>query len=131
MNMSEQIAGLSSAEVEERVQKGQVNISREKNGKSYPEIILTNLFTFFNIVWAVIAVILIALGSFSNLTFLFIIIPNVLIAIVLECRAKHTVEKLSVTTDPKATVIRDGEEREILASELVLDDVMVLSLIHI
>ena len=132
MNTNEQLdnkpLGLTSDEVAERVARGEVNVCKEKNGKSYPEIILTNLFTFFNIVWAVIAIILIALGSFSNLTFLFIIIPNVLIAILLECRAKHTVEKLSVTTDPKAVVIRDGEERLILANELVLDDLMVLSM---
>ena len=75
--------GLSTDEVRERIEKGQVNISKEKNGKSYPEIIFTNLFTFFNMVWAIIAVILCILGEFKNLTFLPVIIPNILIAIIL------------------------------------------------
>ena len=75
--------GLSTDEVKEHIEKGQVNISKEKNGKSYPEIIFTNLFTFFNLVWAIIAVILCILGEFKNLTFLPVIIPNILIAILL------------------------------------------------
>ena len=118
--------GLSTDEVKERIEKGQVNISKEKNGKSYPEIIFTNLFTFFNLVWAIIAVILCVLGEFKNLTFLPVIIPNILIAIILECRAKATVEKLSVTTDPRVRVVRDGEIVEIMASEIVLDDLMIV-----
>lgn len=118
--------GLSTDEVRERIEKGQVNISKEKNGKSYPEIIFTNLFTFFNMVWAIIAVILCILGEFKNLTFLPVIIPNILIAIILECRAKATVEKLSVTTDPRVRVVRDGEVVEIMASEIVLDDLMIV-----
>ena len=118
--------GLTGDEVRERVERGQVNVSTEKNGKSYPEIIFTNLFTFFNMVWAIIAVILCILGEFKNLTFLPVIIPNILIAIILECRAKATVEKLSVTTDPRVRVVRDGEIVEIMASEIVLDDLMIV-----
>ncbi len=116
--------GLTAADVHARTEAGQVNVNREKSGKSYGRIILTNLLTFFNMVWAVIAALMISLGEYSNLTFLFVIIPNVLIAIVLECRAKHTVEKLSVTTDPKATVVRDGVLTEIPGEALVLGDVM-------
>ena len=122
------VVGLTSAQVEEQVAKGNVNISKEKAGKSYFRIVLDNLFTVFNTVWAIIAVILIICGSFTNLTFLFIIIPNILIATVQEIRAKKTVEKLSVTTQPRAVVIRDGKEVEIDAKEIVLGDIMRIEL---
>ena len=84
--------GLTSDEVRAQVEAGNVNTVKEKVGKSYGRIIADNLLTFFNFVWAVVALILISIGSFKNLTFLFIIIPNVLIAIVQEIRAKRTVE---------------------------------------
>ena len=122
--------GLTQAEVDVRIAEGRVNRVKEKNGKSYLGIVLTNLLSFFNMVWALIAVLLIAMNETSNLTFLPVIIPNILIAIILECRAKYTVEKLSVTTDPHATVVRDGTVREILASELVVDDVVYVESGH-
>lgn len=122
--------GLTKDEVSQRVSEGRVNVVKEKNGKSYFGIILSNLLTFFNMVWALIAILLCCLESYSNLTFLPVIIPNILIAIILECRAKHTVEKLSVTTDPRARVIRDGALVEISASELVVDDVVYIESGH-
>ncbi len=121
-------ASLSREEAAARAAKGQANITNEKNGKSYFQIVITNLLTFFNLVWGIIAALMIALGQFNNLTFLFVIIPNVLIAIIQECRAKHTVEKLSVTTDPRATVIRDGEAVSVMATEIVLGDVIKLDM---
>ena len=120
--------GLSSEQAKSLKEQGLSNVSTEKNGKSYWRIVTDNLLTFFNILWGIVAILMIACNSFSNLTFLAIIIPNVLIAIVQECRAKHTVEKLSATTDPKATVVRDGVLVEIDASDIVLGDVVQLSL---
>ena len=124
----EEIIGLTSAEAAAEAAKGNSNISKEKVGKSYARICFENLFTFFNFVWAIVATVLISIGSINNLTFLCIIIPNVLIAIVQEIRAKRTVEKLSVTTEPKAIVMRDGEFVEIDAKDIVLGDVMKIEL---
>ena len=121
-------SGLSSEEIDKQKELGNVNVVTEKVGKSYGRIIAENLFTFFNFVWAIVAAVLISIGSFTNLTFLFIIVPNVLIAIVQEIRAKRTVEKLSVTTEPKATVIRNGELCEIDVSEIVVGDVMKIEM---
>ncbi|MBO5907503.1 MAG: HAD-IC family P-type ATPase [Clostridia bacterium] len=120
--------GLTRAEVEKQIALGNKNVVNEKVGKSYGRIIADNLLTFFNFVWALVAVVLISIGSFKNLTFLFIIIPNVLIAIIQEIRAKRTVEKLSVTTEPKATVVRDGELVEIDVSDIVLGDVIKIEI---
>jgi len=122
------LSGLTSREVEEQVALGNVNVSNEKVGKSYGRIVADNLLTFFNLVWALVSVVLVAVGSFKDLTFLFIIIPNVAIAIIQEIRAKRTVEKLSVTTEPRATVIRDGVEKEINVADIVLGDVMKIEI---
>ncbi len=116
--------GLTSDDVSARIELGQTNTAKGKAGKSYLKIITDNLFTFFNFIWAIVTGVLIAFGSFNNLTYLVVVIPNILVAIIQEMRAKHTVEKLSVTTDPKATVVRDGALWDIDATELVLDDVV-------
>lgn len=124
----EELLGLTDSELREQIALGNINKVKEKAGKSYLKIITDNLFTFFNFVWAIVAVVLIIMGSTSNLTFLAVIIPNVLIAIVQEIRAKRTVEKLSVTTEPKATVMRGGKESEIDVSEIVLGDIIKIEL---
>ncbi len=130
MNKNTEITGLTQSEVDKQKHLGNVNKTKEKAGKSYIKIISDNLLTFFNLVWAVVTLVLVASGSFTNLTFLFIVIPNILIATFQEIRAKRTVEKLKVTTEPKATVIRDGTEEVIDVSEIVLGDVMKIERGH-
>ena len=120
--------GLASEEVDLQITLGNVNTTKEKTGKSYFRIIKDNLFTPFNLIWAIVAGVLIAFGSYANLTFLAVVLPNTIIAIIQEIRAKATVEKLSVTTDPKAQVVRDGELWEIDARELVLGDVVKIDI---
>ena len=120
--------GLTSEEVRQRVERGQVNVSNIKAGKSYGRIVLDNLLTYFNLIYAVVSLVLISFGSFSNLTYLAVVVPNLLIAIIQEWRAKATVEKLSVTTDPRATVVRDGVEVDINATQIVLGDLMRLEM---
>ena len=119
-------SGLSYEEVARLTEEGKVNISHEKVGKSYFEIVRDNLFTFFNLIWAIVALLLILCKSYVNMTFLSVVIPNVVISIVQEIKAKKIVEKLAVTTDPKATVIREGELATINAEDIVLGDVVLL-----
>ena len=123
-----QVTGLTAAEVEARRAEGKVNLTKKKHGKSYLKIVTDNLLTFFNLVWAIVAAIMIAFGSFGNLTFAFVVVPNILLAIIQEARAKAAVDKLSVTTEPRATVVRDGAAVEIPAEEIVLGDVMRLEI---
>lgn len=120
--------GLTSEEVAVLKKEGKVNISDEKVGKSYGKIIRDNLFTYFNLVWAIVTLLLVICKSFTNMTFLGVIIPNIVISTFQEMKAKRTVEKLSVTTEPKATVIRDGELVNIDANEIVLGDVMLVEM---
>ena len=120
--------GLSREEAAKRKSEGKANIVTDKNGKSYLKIIADNLFTFFNLVWAIITVVLILCESYKNLTFLVVVAANTGIAIIQEIKAKRAVEKLSVTTDPQATVVRDGELITIKAEEIVLGDVMLVEI---
>ncbi len=120
--------GLTAQEVERLKAEGKTNISNEKVGKSYGRIIFDNLFTYFNLIYLIVSILLISLQSYKNLTFLAVVIPNTLIAMILEIKAKRTVEKLSVTTEPKAIVLRDGELLSVNAEEIVLGDVMYLEI---
>ena len=119
--------GLSEREVEERIQQGKQNIPVEAPSKSVKEIVLTNIFTYFNLIFAVIAGLLILVGAFRELTFLPIIIANTLVGIIQECRSKKILDKLAVLHAPKANVVRDGKKQIIRAEELVLDDVVIFT----
>lgn len=117
--------GLNRQQVEEYTRNGWTNEPVDPPLKSVQEIIQSNVFTYFNLVFAVLAVLLIVAGSFRNLTFLPVIIANTCIGIFQEIRAKNTLDKLSVLNAPKAVVVRDGQKWEIPAEELVLDDIVL------
>lgn len=117
--------GLSSAQVHEYVQNGWTNKAVEPPTKTIPKIIKSNLLTYFNLVFAVLAVLLTVAGSFRNMSFLLIVVANLLIGIVQEIRAKKVLDRLSVLNSPTAPVIRDGQQAEIPAEELVLDDIVI------
>lgn len=121
------INGLTEAEVEERIAKGLTNETDISTGKSQKEIILSNTVTYFNLIFLVISVLLIMVGSFRNLTFLPIIIGNTLIGIIQEIRAKKTLEKMSLLSAPHADVIRNGVMQQVYSEKLVLDDVIFLT----
>ena len=120
--------GLNEAELKERTERKLFNVSKNKSSKSIFKIIFENLFTYFNLIWAVIFVALIVVEAYSNLLFIIVIILNTLIAIIQEIKAKRTVEKLSLVSSPKITVIRNGKEFNIPANQLVLDDIIKLSM---
>lgn len=117
--------GLSSAQVHEYVQNGWTNKAVEPPTKTIPKIIKSNLLTYFNLVFAFLAVLLTVAGSFRNMSFLLIVVANLLIGIVQEIRAKKVLDCLSVLNSPTALVIRDGQQAEIPAEELVLDDIVI------
>ena len=122
--------GLSEEIVNQRKEQGLVNLSKNPTNKSYTQIIIGNIFTFFNILmFAVAAVLLIVVGPMvvTNLMFLLIIICNLLIGTIQECKSKHTIEKLKLLSDSKIKVRRNGQEVSILPSEIVLDDVILLN----
>ncbi len=119
--------GLTQEQVQERISQGEVNHAVESASKSQKEIIYSNIFTYFNLVFFVIAILLIVVGSFRDLTFLPVIIANTLIGIIQEMRSKKVLDNLSILNAPKSTVVRDGEKKVIQAEELVLDDIVIFT----
>lgn len=117
--------GLTDEQVEEYRGNGWGNEAVASPSKTIPEIIASNVFTYFNLIFTVLGVLLILVGSFRDLTFLPIILANTLIGIIQEIRAKRTLDKLSVLNAPKAHAIRNGKEVELYSEELVLDDIVV------
>lgn len=119
--------GLSTGQVEQRYAQNLVNNTKIKTSKSYFSIFYKNIFTFFNMIWLIIAIALCCAHAFKELLFVFVIIANTAIAIIQEIRAKVTVEKLSLQTLPHVIAIRNGQEVEINSSNIVLDDLIKLS----
>lgn len=121
------ITGLTDEEVRQRVEEGLTNRADISTDKTTKEIVISNVFTYFNLIFLVITKLLIMVGSFRNLTFLPIIIGNTVIGIVQEIRAKKTLEKMSLLNAPRADVIRNGSVKQISTEELVKDDVILLT----
>ena len=122
--------GLSDADVSYMKEMHQINIAKSPTNKSYLQIILGNIFTFFNILMFVVAALLLLIVGprvVTNLLFLGIIFFNLLIGTIQECKSKHTIEKLKLLNDSKSVVRRNGVDQQILPSEIVLDDVIILS----
>jgi len=118
--------GLSTEQIEERKLHGLVNNTKVKSSRTYTSIVLKNLCTFFNFLWLILAVALIFVGAYADLTFLVIITINTGVSIFQEIKAKKTVEKLSIMTAPKVKAIRNGKECEIGSDEILLDEVIYL-----
>lgn len=125
--------GLSYGQVEERRKARLVNKSRKAYGKSYAEIIISNLFSFFNIVLYVIAGVLIYLVVRFNepkilwgMFFLVVLACNTIIGLYEDISARRLLSKLRLITQAKAVVIRNGQKEEVATTEVVLDDILLI-----
>ena len=119
--------GLTTEQVELRNEQGLVNVDTTKRGKSIAGIIFSNIFTFFNVLYIIIAVILCLYGMVTQCTFVPVVVANTAIAIIQEIKSKLTLDKLRVVTEPHIKVLRNGAETEIPITELVLDDIVYVS----
>ena len=117
--------GLTSQQVQEHRLHGWTNRAVESASKTTKEIIHENVFTYFNLIFAVLAVLLCIAGSFRDLTFLPVIIANTLIGIIQEVRAKQVLDNLSMLNAPRSAVVRDGKKKIVDSEELVLDDIVI------
>ncbi len=128
--------GLSSQEVSERIRSNLINYNDEPKTKTIKEIFRDNFFTYFNFINCVLGGAIIIAGiiggeifnSLKNCTFMGVIIVNSIIATIQEIISKKTIDKLSVLAASKVTVIRDGKEKQIEINEIVLDDVLKVSI---
>ncbi len=119
--------GLTSEQAAERAAQGLSNKTDISTGKTVKEIVLSNLFTYFNLIFLIITVLLCVVGSYRNLTFLPIIIGNTCVGIFQELRAKKTLDKMSLLNAPHCVAFRNGEQICLPAEELVKDDVILLA----
>lgn len=126
-NINSEFNGLTAAEVNARIEAGKINIADDSSDRTTGKIIRDNLLTYFNLIFLVITVLLCIAGAFRDLTFLPIIIGNILIGIVQELRAKKTLDKMKILNAGHAVVIRDGKRQRVTAEELVIDDLVWLS----
>ena len=120
------MTGLTTSEVEERRARGEGETGARSVTKSTGAILRENICTLFNALNFAIAILLFAVGAYSNMLFIAIIILNIVIGIVQEFKAKKLVDELTILNQPHAVVLRDGKETTIEAGDIVKDDVMVL-----
>lgn len=118
-------SGLSDYEVMERIESGLSNESVDAPTKTVKQIVTSNVFTYFNFVFAILSLLLVLVGSFRELTFLPVIIFNTLIGIVQEIRSKRVLDKLNVLNAPHACVIRNSKTENINSQYLVQDDIVI------
>ena len=119
--------GLTAAQMRERTERGWANTPVDPPGKSVKQIIFSNVFTYFNMIFFLLALCVIAVQQWLNLTFMGIIIINTAIGIVQEIRSKRTLEKLNILASPKAVVVRDGKRSTVGTETLVRDDIVVFA----
>ncbi len=119
--------GLSDNEINQRIQNGYINKQESTITKSYKKIFRDNLFTLFNLINAILAGLIIFVGSYKNMLFLGVVLSNIIIGIFQEIRAKRILDKLSLITKPYVSVIRNGETQKLHMDDLVLDDIAILT----
>ena len=120
------LVGLTLDEVQQRIDAGKVNVNTDLKTKSVRELVIENVCTLFNLINIVLAALVIATGSYKNLTFLLIVILNTGIGIFQALRSKRMVDKLTLLVSKRATVIRGGAECEVDLDQIVQDDLVRL-----
>ena len=128
--------GLTNQQVNERIANNLVNFNDQPPTKTVKQIIISNFFTYFNFINVVLGSAIIIAGIYGNRVFdalkncLFmgVIICNSIISIIQEVISKKTIDKLSVLAEAKVVGIRNGKEVNLGIEEIVLDDVLKLSL---
>lgn len=119
--------GLTSEEVTQRRNEGKVNNSEVKTSRTYTDIILKNTLIPFNIVLFILGAALLLLGNaISAISATGVVILNIIISTFQEIRAKHRLDKISLLTRPKVTVVRDGQEVVIDQNDIVQDDYVII-----
>ena len=125
MDYTNKDTGLTTKRAEQLAKAGLSNLGIKNQSKSIPQIIADNVFTYFNLIFAIFAGLLILVKSYINMTFLPIVIINSLIGIIQEIRTKLVLDKLTLLSAPTSKVIRDGKLSEIMSEQLVKGDLCV------
>lgn len=116
--------GLNERDVNERIEKGQINVFENPDDLTIKKILKNNICTFFNLIIFILALLVVSSGAYKNLMFVGVAFCNMLIGIVQEVRAMLTLNKLNIIAEAKMVVIRNSQETSIPVSEIVLDDIL-------
>ena len=119
--------GLTQEQVDQRIREGLVNDDKPLPTKSIKRIFYDNIVTLFNVLNLLLGIAVFLVGSYKNMLFLGVMFFNTSIGIFQEIRAKHTIDKLSIVSATKVTVIRDGQKKKVAIDDIVLDDVIEFS----
>ena len=120
-------SGLTAAQAKERLENGYGNISPAPAEKTVGQIFKDNILTYFNLIFVILAFLIVLVQSYKNLMFMPVIIINAAIGIIQEIRSKQTLAKLKFVAAPRATVVRGGQTLEIPSEAAVVDDVVIFS----
>ena len=118
--------GLSSEEAKKQKELGYSNRMDDHESKTVGQIVSENVFTYFNFIFFVLAILIILAGAWNSLTFLIVVVINTAIGIAQEIYAKNVLDKLTILNAPQCDVYRDGKVVTINTEDLVLNDVIVL-----
>lgn len=121
------VSGLTNREVEEKIVLSKVNKINFKTSESISTIIKKNIFTYFNVIFMILAILVVFAGAYRNLTFLIVVTINVLIGIFQQIRSKKVLDELSLLDKCKYNVIRDNKEVVVYSDELVEGDYVRLT----
>ena len=116
--------GLTEEQAAARKEAGLAAGVPSPTGKTEAQILLTHCFTFFNLIFLILAaMLLIARSSFMNMGFLLVVMVNTVIGIFQELKAKRAVDQLALVARRPVTVLRDGTKREVPPEDVVRDDI--------
>ena len=136
--MENDIKGLTIEEVKDRFSKGLNNYNDAPKTKTIKEIFRDNIFTYFNFLNLALGILTFfagvingsALNGLKNCLFMGVIIANSIISIVEEIISKKIIDKLSIVSESKVDVLRDGNIETLSLEDVVMDDVIKLTLGH-
>ena len=120
------LKGLTSFEGEERIRQGKINKNIDETDRPVWEIVKRNTFTFFNLIFAVIAILISLVQAWNQLIFLPIIVINTIVGIYQEIKAKRYLDQMTLLHAPQSTVIRNGQQEKIASDDLVEEDIIIL-----
>ena len=117
--------GLSDAEVEERIAAHADNCKVESSTQSISDIVKSNVLTYFNLVFLILAILLGIVRAWSDMLFIPVIAANTCIGIVQEIHSKKVLDRLSIVSAPKTKTLRNGKIQILSSEELVRDDICI------
>lgn len=120
------VQGLTQQQVQERIEKGQINRAMKDISKSYCQIFFNHIITFFNFVNILLLLLVISTGHYKNMLFIFVIIFNTCAGIFQEIKAKRTLDRLSIVVRSHVDVLRGQTVSSVAVDEIVLDDCLIL-----